>query len=184
MTLRKLPYRNLDQLFRDYLTTEEDPHTKGLIKEIAEKTKLKGFIGKKQLKQICYWKSPRAIKQIERNSAGKIKTIILQTLSEKSVVEKMNLLLQLYGVGIPMASSILMFLNPKRFGVIDIRVWQVLYQMKKVGTKQTGIGFNIDEFEKFTTIIQFHSNKTGYSARDIERALFDAHRDFQSGTLY
>jgi hypothetical protein len=39
------------------------------------------------------------------------------------------------GVSVPMASALLTLLDPKRYGVIDIRVWQLLHRM---GTSEEG----------------------------------------------
>jgi len=39
------------------------------------------------------------------------------------------------GVSVPMASALLTLLDPKRYGVIDIRIWQLLHRM---GTSEEG----------------------------------------------
>ena len=83
-----------------------------------------------------------------------------------------------------MASAILMLLQPRRYGVIDIRVWQLLYAMGAVTKKSSGVGFNFNNWYQFLMIIRYFAKKLGVGARDIERSLFLAHREFQKGPLY
>jgi hypothetical protein len=83
-----------------------------------------------------------------------------------------------------MASSILMFLDPKRYGVIDIRVWGLLYALGTVSKNASAVGFSFRNWYQFLMIIRYFSKKFGCTARDVERALFEAHRAYQEGTLY
>ena len=83
-----------------------------------------------------------------------------------------------------MASAILMLLYPKRYGVIDIRVWQVLHEIGAVTKKPKGVGFNFGNWYQFLMIVRYFSKQFGVTARDVERALFDAHKQYQKGTLY
>ena len=83
-----------------------------------------------------------------------------------------------------MASAILMLLNPHRYGVIDIRVWQLLYSVGAVSQKSTGVGFNFNNWYQFLMIIRHFSKKFGVSARNIERTLFITHKKYQKGLLY
>jgi hypothetical protein len=96
----------------------------------------------------------------------------------------MELLTSLYGVSIPMASSILMLTKPQRYGVIDIRVWQLLYEMGSVRTNANGVGFNFKNWRQYLTILRYYANKYKVGARDIERTLFRVHVLYQKGILY
>jgi hypothetical protein len=65
-----------------------------------------------------------------------------------------------------MASAILMLLQPRRYGVIDIRVWQLLYAMGAVTKKSSGVGFNFNNWYQLLMIIRFFAKKLGVGARD------------------
>ena len=75
-------------------------------------------------------------------------------------------------------------LYPKRYGVIDIRVWQVLHKMGTVTQKAKGVGFNFANWYQFLMIIRYFSRVLDVKARDVEWALFLAHKDHQKGGLY
>ena len=48
----------------------------------------------------------------------------------------MELLTGLRGVGVPMASAILTLLDPRRYGVLDIRAWQLLFAIRSVSANR------------------------------------------------
>ena len=96
----------------------------------------------------------------------------------------MAALLQLQGVSVPMASALLTLLDPKRYGVIDIRVWQLLYAVGAVRENPRGVHFTSKNWLHFLVILRHHASRLGVAARDIERTLFAAHRAHQEGTLY
>ena len=53
-------------------------------------------------------------------------SIALTSLSERTCFD---VLTALSGVSAPMASAILTLTNPRRYGVIDIRAWKVLFRL-------------------------------------------------------
>ena len=83
-----------------------------------------------------------------------------------------------------MASAILTLLDPRRYGVIDIRVWQLLHALGEVTKKSSGVGFNFNNWYQFLMKLRYLAKKLRVSARDIERSLFFAHQANQKGTLY
>jgi hypothetical protein len=83
-----------------------------------------------------------------------------------------------------MASSILMLLNPKRYGVIDIRVWKFLHELGTVSKNASGVGFTFRNWYQFLMIVRYFANKFDCNARDVERALFEAHKVYNPGPLY
>jgi hypothetical protein len=183
MALRKLPFKRLQHLIGIHLSTREDPATQKVIDELAA-AKKQGYLTKPELVTICRWKSARAIKHIRRNRADTIKKVTKAALATRSEQRKLELLTGLHGVSVPMASAILMLTNPKRYGVMDIRVWQLLFGMGTVKTNPDGLNFDFKEWYRFLMIIRYFAKKYRVGARDIERTLFRVHEEYQKGTLY
>jgi hypothetical protein len=98
--------------------------------------------------------------------------------------ERIEPLLVLHGVSVPTASAILTLLDPERYGVIDIRVWQLLHALGVVDGNRAGTGLTVPQWEQFLAVIRSYAAAFNVSARDIERSLFSIHRSHQSGTLY
>lgn len=83
----------------------------------------------------------------------------------------MNALLTLHGVGIPVVSAIVTLVDPQRYGVIDVRAWQVLYHYGAVITNSKGRTFTLKEWLTYLEVIRGHANHFSVSARRIERTL-------------
>jgi len=75
-------------------------------------------------------------------------------------------------------------LDPKKYGVIDIRVWQLLHHLGAVDGNPGGTKLTDAQWERFLTLIRTLADTFGVSARNIERTLFLVHRKYQSGRLY
>ena len=58
-----------------------------------------------------------------------------------------------------MASALLMLLNPKRYGVIDIRVWQLLHKIGTVSKNAEGVGFTFKNWYQFLVILRYFAKK-------------------------
>ena len=108
----------------------------------------------------------------------------MAALATPSERRRFETLMSLDGVSVAMASAILTLLNPRRYGVIDIRVWQLLYGMGAVTKNPSGVGFSFDHWHQFLMIVRQFAEEFHVSARDIERSLFSAHQAYQKGTLH
>lgn len=182
MALKRLPYRRLAPLIRDYLSAE-DEETESLIRELRP-ARERGYLTPSELEAVCRWKSPRALQHIKNNSPARVRGATSRALETRSERRRLETLLELEGVSVPMASAILMLLNPKRYGVIDIRVWQILHAVGAVTKKPKGVGFTFANWYQFLMIIRYLAKQFGVTAREVERALFKAHRKYQKGILY
>src|SRR5882724_8997372 len=183
MALKKLPFRTVSVLLKQHLSTEEDVKTAALIRELRH-ARLRGYLTREDLEKVCRWKSPRAIRLIKHNSAARVRAATRLALATRSEGRRLEALRTLDGVSVPMASAILTLLNPRRYGVIDIRVWQLLYGMGAVTKNPSGVGFSFDHWHQFLMIVRQFAEEFHVSARDIERSLFSAHQAYQQGTLY
>ena len=183
MALGKLPHKQLRVLIRDHLVLEEDPDTAKLIRELHQ-TRRRGYLKPAELERICRWKSARAIHHIKKNSAAQVRAATGRALATQSERRRLEALMSLDGVSVAMASAILTLLDPRRYGVIDIRVWQLLCAIRAVTRNPSGIGFTFTHWQQFLMIIRQFAADFHVRARDIERSLFSVHQAYQKGTLY
>jgi hypothetical protein len=105
-------------------------------------------------------------------------------LGTRSEARRLESLRRLKGVSVPMASAVLTLVDPRRYGVIDIRVWQLLHERGAVTLNAAGVGLSGNNWRQFLAVIRHFARKLRVKARDVERALFDAHRTRQKGRLY
>jgi hypothetical protein len=77
-----------------------------------------------------------------------------------------------------------MLIDPKQYGVVDIRVWQLLHQYGAVSVKPGGRNFTFDNWYNYLSKLRYFAKKFQTSARLIEWTLFNYHKSTQKGTLY
>jgi hypothetical protein len=181
--LRRLRYTSVQELLARELVREEDPGTAALIRDLAG-VRPRGTFTRAEFLRMCRWKSPRARLLWEKNSPARIRAVSRAVLATRDERRRMELLTDLAGVGVPMASAILTLIDPRRYGVLDIRAWQLLFAIRSVAANRRGQGFTIAQWEIYLAALREHARHLGVSARTIEYTLFHCHRKFQRGTLY
>jgi thermostable 8-oxoguanine DNA glycosylase len=179
----KKHYDGLYELIKGNLNTPETQEAKELIKKLGD-FRSKGFLSKDQFYAVAMWKTPRPKNHYLSNSEGKIIGVSKSLLNSKNDDEKINLLMSLKGVSVPVASALLTIINPKNYGIIDIRVWQLLYLYREVKTKPEGQGFSLKNYKEYLSILRKYARQFNVGVRDIERVLFFYHKKIQEGRLY
>ncbi|HRH66453.1 MAG TPA: hypothetical protein PLU53_09155 [Bacteroidia bacterium] len=171
--------RNILTTIPDY----EDKKTIELFKKFKELGK-QDFLTKAQLIDILKWKSPRPLKHYLANREKAVKEITALAFATKDDTMKVHILTALTGVSLPAASAILMFYNPTKFPVIDIRVWQQLHRSKLVDTNPKGQSFKLQEWERYLIVIRSLAKDLKLTARQVEKRLFDLDKNTRKGKLY
>jgi len=170
-------------LIKAHLSRQEDAPTAELIERL-EAARRRGHLTKGELHAVCRWKSVRAQPLVLSNNHHQIREATSIALSSREERKRLTALTSLRGVGTPMASAILMLLEPDRYAVIDIRVWQVLRKRKAVKGNEAGTNFTFRQWAAFLRVVRRLAAEMQVSARDVERTLFKIHQREQVGTLY
>ena len=178
-----MKYRDVSELLAAELTREDSPATHQLIQDLRS-VRRQGYLTKREFLTICRWKSPRAIRLCESNSPERIRRHSATALASRSERTRFEALTELHGVGAPTASAILTLTNPRRYGVLDIRVWQLLHELGSVATKPGGVGFVFDDWHHFIVTLRDHAKRLGVSVRAVEYSLFLHHQRIQRGPLH
>ena len=183
MALRSVPCGSLIALVRAHLDTAEDAGTAALVRELRA-ARARGYLTRPELVAVCRWKSARAIHHIRANTPAVVRAATGAALQARGERQRLAALTGLKGVSVAMASALLTLIDPRRYGVIDIRVWQLLHRIGSVTGKASGVGFNFDNWSQFLGVIRPIARRLGVTARDVERTLFAVHKRYQRGTLY
>jgi hypothetical protein len=181
--VRRPRYATLEALLRAELVRREDPATATLVRELAS-VRARGTFTRAEFTRMCRWKSPRAQHLWRANSAARIRAVSRAILATRSERRRMELLTSLRGVGVPIASAILTLLDPRRYGVLDIRCWQLLFATRSVTTNRRGQAFTLPQWLDYLAALRLHARRLNVPARTIEYTLFEVHRKNQLGTLY
>jgi thermostable 8-oxoguanine DNA glycosylase len=180
--LMKNKNASIERLLRQRLRKNPDP-AQGLICKLSH-IKQQAHFNKSEFLQMCSWKSPRPRRLYESNSCAEIRRVSIKVFAAECEKEKVELLTNLKGVGVPTASAILTLTNPQDYGVIDIRVWQLLYRNGVVVSKPSGVGFSCENWIEYLQRLRSWAQKFNVGVRDVERVLFEYHKEKQEGQLY
>lgn len=123
---------------------------------------------------IVIWKSNRAKTRVKRGlkeARLSVADLMAQLTSASTAAEKVNALLQVQGIGLPMASAILTVCFPTEFSVLDYRSWAVLQDMGVVGSLQ-GKPNTVGAYLQYCQVCRALAAQHGLALRDLDRALW------------
>lgn len=178
-----MPYPDLAALLATELTRDDTPDTLQLIDELRV-VRQRGYLTRREFLTVCRWKSPRSIRHCMKNSPARIRRQSAIALASRSEQVRFDALTALDGVGAPTASAILTLTDPRRYGVMDIRVWQLLFEFGSVRTKPGGAGFNFSHWHLYLVTLRGHAKQLGATVRAVEYSLFLYHQRVREGVLY
>lgn len=173
----------MKSLLNRFMDNNECSHTNYLFGYL-EYAKKRMWLKKAELLAICNWKSPRSLHHIDENKEVDVRGITFKAFDTKDEMDKIKILTTLKGVSIPMASAILMFMSPSKYPVIDIRVWEILLELRLVDGNRTGKSLNKNNWIDYLGVVRKYARENRVTARKIERAIFLAHKVHQEGLLY
>ena len=181
--LGRVGYRSLAELLAAEPLAPEFPATAELIRRLRH-VRRAGEFSRAEFVQMCRWKSARALPLYRRHRAERIRRLSRAVLATRSEPRRIELLIALSGVSVPVASAILTLIDPRRYGVLDIRVWQLLWALGAVDRRPGGRGFSVADWLHYLTTLRGHARRLGVSVRAVELTLFEIHRRAQRGRLY
>ena len=128
----------------------------------------KGTISRETFIRILNWKSPR-VKGIVRLNEFSIYEKGISAAYSAEENEKLETLIRLHGIGTPVGSTILHFIYPNSFPIIDVRTSETLYYAGRIKSKLT----DLSHYPSFRSeILKIAKENPSFSLREIDRALF------------
>lgn len=124
------------------------------------------------LEWIIRWKSPRALSDFEENDVDEGKQVIEEVIREVSVLKKVEKLKEaIDGVHIPVASSILLFMNPTAYTVLDTYAWGKLHDAGFISTKEPST-WKSSHYLQYLGICHALAEELKVDLRTLDRALW------------
>ena len=143
-----------EKAIREWLSTQEDPK----------------YLDKEYFVRLGKWKSARATKHYKSNNSKNVIDITREAFIATNDLVKLKLLMTLNGVGVPVASTILHYLQPNQFPIFDYHCRNVLDEAglwkrdKKDATDKAWLDY-------IKTMREL-ANKLGVSLRELDKAMF------------
>jgi len=178
-------YSDIQSLLSVCLVHDEYPDTAPLIASLSHVRETRYFTHSEFL-TMCKWKEPRERRRQNwaSNTEDEVRTLSAQAFGAPDEARRILHLCRLRGVGIPVASAFLALTDPEGYGVIDIRVWQLLALYQEVDYDPDGRTLQVLHWLDYLDKIRLWAGEQKVSVRTIERTLFQHHRDIQTERLY
>lgn len=155
----------------DEIEDDEEKYRMTIIK-VSNEFSQKGTISKETFIDILNWKAPR-VKGIVKLNEFDIYEKAFRKCFKAPNEEKLAILVKLYGIGIPVASTMLHFMYPQSFPIMDIRTVETLYHAGYIESKAR----DQKRYIPFrSAILTIANNCPRWSLRQIDRALFAYHK--------
>jgi hypothetical protein len=131
----------------------------------------KGFISESTFVGILDWKAPRVKGKIRKNDHEYYDNAIKRVLVSHNG-ERLKILVGLTGIDVAVASTILNFIYPNEFPIMDYRVAEVLKKFGYLNAKAR----SLSNYPRYRKEILNIVHDSGCSMRKVDRALFAYHK--------
>lgn len=91
----------------------------------------RGYYDEAGFLEVCNWKAPRARSKFALNSRVVIEDTTRRAFAAEPEDERMEALLTLAGIGVPMALTLLQFAFPEKYPILDVRALEALGRMSR-----------------------------------------------------
>jgi thermostable 8-oxoguanine DNA glycosylase len=145
-----------------------------LLDKVSERFKEEGTLEPFDFFAIVAWKSNRAKTKIRKglDDAGKtVQGLMSEVAQAETSRDKVEVLLQVWGIGLAMASAILTVCDPEAFTVLDYRAWETLRGASLQGLPEHYPATS-DEYLDYCRVCRQLAERVGMSLRNLDRALW------------
>ena len=151
---------------------EDDKDYKIIIAKISNELSCNGTISEGTFIDILHWKAHRLMGIVRLNEYDTYEKAFRHCFKAPND-EKLAILDELCGIGVPVASTIHHFMYPRHFPIMDIRTAETLYHAGYIASKIRDQKRYILYQSAILTIAKDHPK---WSLRQIDRALFAYHK--------
>lgn len=153
-------------------TEDDEPEYRRLLNKVAVEMASSRSLTRQTFTEILNWKSARVKGRIDW-AAFETYANAFNKFQKVFGMERMKLLVDLPGIGAPVASTFLQFSYPSSFPIIDRRTVDVLRHFGYIQYKSTGIA----QYPAFmAAILAIRDYCPKWSLREIDRAVFAFHK--------
>ena len=125
----------------------------------------RGHYTRAEFLSVCRWKSPRSAPKVAANDEAAIVAATARALATRDEEARIGALLELEGVGVPTASTLLYFAFPRDYPILDVRA------LESLGVKarsQYPVSFWLDYLAACRELARRH----GVDVRTLDKALW------------
>jgi hypothetical protein len=134
----------------------------------------RGHYTRAEFIEVCGWKTVRSRRRVAANSEAAVVKATARALSAVDEEARMSALLELAGVGVPTASTLLYFVFPDDYPILDVRA---LESLGVAGRSVYTVGFWLAYLSTCRTL----ARRAGVSIRTLDKALWQFSKERSRG---
>ena len=140
------------------------------LEAVGAAVRARGYYARAEFIEVCAWKTPRSRPKVAANLEPVVIATTGRALGASDEAERMAALLELGGVGVPTASTLLYVAFPQDYPILDVRA------LESLGVKARStypLSFWLAYLEACRTI----ARQTGVSLRTLDKALWQRSKE-------
>ena len=174
MSLSQRSLESMEKLYADEedLYDEEVERLDSLPSAFEE-----GEWSREDLEWIIRWKvgvfEKPIIRHLEENDDDEVRQKVEKAVHGTKMRSRIGALTSLKGIGVPVASAILTFIDPREFPVIDVRAWDALQEAGYISEEnELSEDPTVDEYLFYIGICRALASEYDVSLRKLDMALW------------
>jgi len=125
----------------------------------------RGYYTREEFIAVCAWKTARSRSKVAANTAGVVGDATRRALTAADEGTRINALLDLEGVGVPTASTLLYFAFPDDYPILDVRA------LESLGVKPRS-QYPVSFWLAYLHACRELARRSGVSIRTLDKALW------------
>ena len=126
----------------------------------------RGYFELSEFLEVCAWKTNRTTSRVESNTSPAVQTITKRALATEDEADRMAALLELNGVGVPTASTILFSAFPDRYPILDVRA------LESLGYESSRTTYSVAFWLRYLGTCRALAEEHSVSIRRLDKALW------------
>jgi hypothetical protein len=135
------------------------------VRAAGEAARSRGYYTLDGFLLVCAWKTGRSKSKVERNEEHEVERATRTVFEAQDEAERIEALLELEGVGVPTASTLLHFAFPDDYPILDVRALESLGQ-------RGGTTYSVSYWLKYLDACRRLAEEHGVSLRVLDKALW------------
>jgi hypothetical protein len=144
--------------------------------ETGATARARGHYTREEFIAVCAWKTARSRSKVATNTEGAVVEATRQAIAAADEATRMNALLELEGVGVPTASTLLYFAFPDDYPILDVRA------LESLGVKPRS-QYPVSFWLAYLGACRELARRCGVSIRTLDKALWQHSKERAPGAV-
>jgi hypothetical protein len=166
----QFPGREIEPLASRFGYVDDAP-----LLAVGAAARARGYYTRGELIEVCAWKTPRSRPRVAANSRRSVMTRTRRALRATDESDRITALLELQGVGVPTASTLLYVAFPDDYPILDVRALESLGVRSR---SQYPLSFWLEYLDACREL----ARRFGVSIRTLDKALWQHSKEGGAST--